>query len=210
LRFSARIFLATLLLCACCLAQSRNPYESSTEDNVYTNFFFRFHYSFTASWVAQSTDAAVEQLQRAGQVHLNEDRKEDGARKAGKPYYLLTLLRNLPAHGDTSRSVAIISLVAEDVSSNPQITSGKDCVLKLAEHLKKARYTPVGEPAEMQISGRTFFRQDMKGTTSAGASVYQSVIFTLTGGYAVGFTLISPNRSMLTNMMSTLNTTQFY
>ena len=42
MRFSARIFLAALLLSAYCLAQSRNPYESSTEDNVYTNFFFRF------------------------------------------------------------------------------------------------------------------------------------------------------------------------
>ena len=48
MRFSARIFLAVLLLSAYCLAQSRNPYESSTEDNVYTNFFFRFRYSFTA------------------------------------------------------------------------------------------------------------------------------------------------------------------
>ena len=210
MRPSVKVFLIALLLCVCCLAQNHNPYESSIEDNVYTNFFFRFHYSFTASWVAQPVDTAAEQLQKAGQARLGDDGKEGGARKAGKSYYLLTLFRNLPGHGNTDRSQAIVSLVAEDVSSNPQITSSKDCVLKLAEHLKKAHYTPVGEPREIQISGRTFFRQDMKGTSSAGAPVYQSVVFTLTGGYAVGFTLISPNQSILTNMVGTLKTTQFY
>ena len=209
MRFSARIFTIALLLSTACLAQSSVPTDSSTEDNVYTNFFFRFRYSFSVSWVPQPADAA-EQLQKAGQVGLGDDGKKEGTRKAGKSYYLLTLFRNLPGQGIAGHNRAIISLIAEDVSSNPQITSGKDCVLQVAEHLKKAHYTPLGEPREMQISGRTFFRQDMKGTSSVGASVYQSAVFTLTGGYAVGFTLISPNQSMLTSMVGTLNTMKFY
>jgi len=197
-----------LSLSAVCLGQSRSPDDASTEDNVYTNFFFRFHYSFSASWVPQPADVA-EQLQKAGQSRLDDGKQTDAA-KVEKHYYLLTLFRNLPGQGVNGRSRAIISLVADDVSAHPEATTGRECVLKLAEHLKKAHYAPVGEPQEVQIGGLTFFRQDLKGTSSAGAPVYQSAIFTVSKGYALGFMLISPSQSMLSNMAGTLDKVQFY
>jgi hypothetical protein len=205
LRFSARIILSTLLFSATCLGQYRSPADSATEGNVYTNFFFRFRYSFTSSWVPQAAGVAGD-LPEAEQARLNED---SGAQKAGKFYYLLTLFRNLPGQGVAGHSRAVMSLVAEDVSSNPQIAGGKDCVLKLAQRMKKSRYVPVGEPEEMQIAGHTFFRQDMKGTL-AGATVYQTAIFTTSGGYAVGFLLTTPNQPLLTHMIGTVKALQFY
>ncbi len=209
MRFSARIFSVALFLAVACLGQSHSPDDSAIEDNVYTNFFFRFRYSFSSSWVPQPADVA-EQLQKAGEARLGDDSQENGPRKAGRSYYLLTLFRNLPGQGIAGHSRATILLVAEDVSSNPQITGGKDCVLKLAERMKKARYTTVGGPQEIKIGARTFFRQDMKGTSSAGAPVYQSAIFTLTGGYAVGFLMISPDPSLLAHMVVTAKSVQFY
>jgi len=195
-----------LFLPVASFGQYHSPADSATEGTVYTSFFFRFRYSFTASWVPQTGDMA-EQVPNVGQARLSD---EGNPGKAGKSYYLLTLFRTLPGQGIAGRSRAFISVVAEDVSSNPQITNGKDCVLKLAEHMKKARFAAVGEPKEMHVNGRTFFRQDMKGTSSAGAPVYQSAIFTTTGGYALGFLLISPNPSLLANMAGTVNTIQFY
>jgi len=205
LRFSARFFLTVLLFSVTCLGQYRSPADSATEGSVYTNFFFRFRYTFTLSWVPQAANVARE-LPEAEQARLND---EGGAQRAGKFYYLLTLFRNLPGQGVAGHSRAVISMVAEDISSNTQISGGKDCVLKLAERMKNARYTPVGEPQEMQIAGHTFFRQDMKGTL-AGAPVYQSAIFTTSGGYAVGFLLITPNQPLLTHMVGTVKGLQFY
>ena len=205
MRLSARVVLMTLLFSVACLGQYRSPADSATEGTVYTNFFFRFRYSFTSSWVPQAANVAAE-LPDSEQARLNES---TSTQKAGKFYYLLTLFRNIPGQGVAGHSRAVISLVAEDISSNAQIAGGKDCVLKVAEHLKKSGYTAVGEPQEMQIGGHTFFRQDMKGTL-AGAPVYQSAIFTTSGGYAVGFLLITPNQPLLTHMVGTVKALQFY
>jgi hypothetical protein len=209
LRLSARIFLAALLLSAHCLAQSRDPYESSTEDNVYTNFFFRFRYSFTASWVAQPMDVG-ERMQKAGQSGLADDDKEVIISKEGKHYSLLSLSRTLPGQGVNGRSHAMFQIVAEDLSSHREIASGKECVLQTTERLKKAHYTPVGEPKEVKISGQTFFRQDFKGRDSSGTPVFQSSLFTVTRGYAVGFILVSPTQLTLNNMVETMDKVEFY
>ena len=208
MRFSARIFLAVLLLSAYCLAQNRSPYESSTEGNVYTNFFFRFRYSFTASWVAQPMDVG-ERMQKGGQP-LADDDKEVIISKEGKHYSLLTLSRSLPGQGVNGRSHATVQIVAEDLSSHREVNSGKECVLQMAEHLKKAHYTPVGEPKEVKIGGQTFFRQDLKGRDSSGTPVFQSSLFTVNRGYAVGFILVAPAQLMLNNMVETMDKVEFY
>lgn len=209
MRLSLRIFLAVLLLSACCLAQSTTPYESSTEDNVYTNFFFRFRYSFSASWVPQPIDVA-EKIQKAGQSRLSDENKEAIVYKEGKHYSLLTLFRNLPGQGINGSSRAIFQIYAESLSSHSEVTSGKEYVLQLTGHLKKAHYTPVSEPREIKIGGRIFYRQDLKGTNSSGAPVFQSSLFTVTQGYALGFILISPTQQVLTNTLDTLNKVEFY
>ena len=49
----------------------------------------------------------------------------------------------------------------------------------------------------------------MKGK-SEGADVYQSGVFTVLNGYAVGFLLTSPTQPLLDNMAATLNKVQFF
>jgi hypothetical protein len=190
-----------------CFAQSTSPNDGSVEDNVYTNFFFQLRYPFSASWVPLS-DATSEQIHEAVQAHLGTNSATLEAPAKGS-HTLLTLARNLPGSAGT-HSRAIILLIADDVSSDAKVTSAKDCVVKLAERLKKAHYTAVKDPQEVQLSGRTFFRQDLKGTTSAGAPVYESVFFTLAKGYALGFILTAPNEQMRGSMVEGLGKVKFF
>jgi hypothetical protein len=192
LRFSARlVFVAALLLVVPCLGQSASPDDASTEGNVYTNFFFHLRYSFSASWVAQSID-------------------DETSRPGAQTRHLLTLVRNFPGQGPNGHSRATISLVAEDPASHPGISSGKEYVLQLAEDLKKDNYASLGDPQEVQLGGRSFFRLDLKGKTSSGSTAYQTVVFSLSKGYALGFILLAPNEKMLARMAGTLDKVEFF
>jgi hypothetical protein len=129
--------------------------------------------------------------------------------KSAKSYELLSLFRSLPGQGPNGRSRALISLTAEEVPAHSEPTDGKDALLQFTDRLKKQRYIPVGKLQELKIGSHAFFRQDMKGK-SEGADVYQSGVFTVLNGYAVGFLLTSPTQPLLDNMAATLNKIQFF
>jgi hypothetical protein len=189
------------LLTAICSAQS-TPLESSIGANVYTNFFFRFRYEFTPSWVPQpvSMDPEMEKRDREGKA---------GAAKTPDSYVLLNLTRTLPDQGPNGRSRAVISLTAEEVPPHSEIVDGQAALLKFTDNLKKQHYITIGKLQVLKIGGHDFFRQDMKGK-SEGADVYQSGVFTVLNGYAVGFLLTSPTQPLLDNMAATLNKIQFF
>jgi hypothetical protein len=179
------------------------PLESSIGGNVYTNFFFRFRYEFTSSWVSHPVSMVGEMEKRD-----REGKLPDSA-KAPKSYELLSLSRTLPGQGPNGSSHALISLTAEEVPAHSETFDGKEALLKFTDKLKKQRYTPAGKLQELKIGDHTFFRQDMKGK-SEGAEVYQSGVFTVLNGYAVGFVLTSPTQSFLDNVAATLNKIQFF
>jgi hypothetical protein len=195
------VLLGFLLVTAICSAQS-TPLESSIGANVYTNFFFRFRYEFTSSWVPQpvSMDREMEKRDREGKA---------GAAKTPNSYVLLNLTRTLPDQGPNGRSHAVISFTAEEVPAHSEIVDGQAALLKFTDNLKKQRYITAGKLQVLKIGGRSFFRQDMKGK-SEGADVYQSGVFTVLNGYSVGFLLTSPTQSLLNNMTATLNKIQFF
>src|ERR1041385_3410653 len=200
LKFRLHLQLAAMLLFAVsCFAQS-TPLESSVGANVYTNFFFRFRYEFTSSWVSQpvSMNKETEKRDREG---------KSGATKTPNSYELLNLTRTLPGQGPNGRSSAVISLSAEEIPAHSEITSGREAVVQFIEKQKKRRYTPIGKLEELTIGGHKFFRQDMKGK-SAGADSYQSAVYTVDRGYAVGFLFTSPTQSLLTNMVATVEKVQ--
>ena len=192
---------AILLFVLSCAAQS-TPLESSIGANVYTNFFFRFRYEFTSSWVSQpvSMDSEMEKRNREGKA---------GAAKTPNSYQLLNLVRTLPSQGPNGRSRAVIALTAEEVPAHSETASGQDILLQITEKWKKRSYKPLGKLEELTLGGRKFFRQDMKGKAE-GAEVYQSAIYTVDRGYAMGFLLTSPTQSLLTNMVATLDKIRFF
>src|SRR5690348_14174423 len=112
---------AVLLFVFSCSAQS-TPLESSIGANVYTNFFFRFRYEFTSSWVSQpvSMDSEMEKRDREGKL--------PDSVKAPKSYELLSLSRTLPGQGPNGRSRALISLIAEEVPTHAETTDGRDAL----------------------------------------------------------------------------------
>lgn len=196
-----RILLAVLLLSSYCAPQIASPDDGSALDNVYTNFYFRFRYPFTASWVTQPASVA-EELQNAGGAKAASDE--------AKPHYLLTLSRTIPGQGPAGRTHAVISLVAKDNAAHPELASGQEVVLALVNKMKARRYTAIGEPQAIKIGGHSFFRQDMKGPASAGTPVYESMVFTVTKGYSFGFVLASPSQTLLTSMVATLEKAEFF
>ncbi len=192
------------LLSVCCVAQSPSPNDGSVQDSVYTNFFFRLRYQFTASWVPQPASVA-EELQKAAEPKSNSTRTDPE-----KSYHLLTLFRTLPGQGPAGRERAVISLIASDNSAHPEIASGREVVVALAEKMKARHYGAIGEPKEVTISGQSFFRQDMKSAGPSGVPVYESLVFTVIKGYSFGFRFVSPSKSLLTSMVASLDKASFY
>jgi hypothetical protein len=203
LKFSFRLLLAIVLMALPCLGQSSSPDDSSIQDDVYTNFFFQFRYPFTASWVQQGPPA-VKQIQSAHQISLGAE-----AAASSNFHYLLTLVRNMPGQGP-GHGRAVMVLMAEDVSSDASIVSGKEFTEKFAERVKKEKYIAVGQPREAEFGGRTFFRQDFKGTSALGTPIYESAFFMLARGHALGFVLASPTEAMLNNMVTLIERVKFY
>jgi hypothetical protein len=204
LQSPVRLILAIILLLVVVpsMGQSTSPLDSALEDNVYTNFFFRIRYPFSASWIPQSV-AAIDQIQTATQGCAGGN-AVGASGSAKRSHNLLTLARNIPGQGLAGRSRAIIVFKAEELASDSGISSGQDCAARLAERLKKDRFTAVGDAKEVQLSGVSFVRQDFKGTSSAGSPLYESAFFTVSKGYAVGFILVAPNEQMRGLMLETL------
>src|SRR5215470_5598167 len=122
LKFRLYLNLAAVLLSVLSCSAQTTPLESSIGDNVYTNFFFRFRYEFTSSWVSQPVSMVGEMEKRD-----REGKLPDSA-KAPKSYELLSLSRNLPGQGPNGRSRALISLTAEEIPARSETTDNKDTV----------------------------------------------------------------------------------
>jgi hypothetical protein len=209
LRFSLRLILTiTLLLTVPGVGQSTSPLDSSLEDNVYTNFFFRLRYPYSASWIPQSM-AAIDQIHEVNQGCFGASTAQASVR-VKRSYNLLTLARNIPGQGLAGRSRAILVIQAEELASDSGIRSGQDCAAKLTEHLKRKRFTAVGDAKQVQLSGASFYRQDFKGTSAAGSALYESAFFTVSKGYALGFILSAPNEQLRGLMVETLEKMKFF
>ncbi|HEX4489064.1 MAG TPA: hypothetical protein VH088_22505 [Terriglobales bacterium] len=178
-----------------------SPRDSSLDGNVYTNFFFRIRYPFSASWVPE---LATNQLQRVSPSRLGNP-IDSGTNSANKNLYnLLTLERNFPGHGGIKDFKGAIWLIAENVSPEPTIKSGKECLERLTIRAQSNRPEPTRELQQVKLGDKDFFRQDLAGASPTGASMHETAFFTLTKGYALGFVLTGPNEQAMTNIVATL------
>jgi hypothetical protein len=153
--------------------------------------------------------AAIDQFREANQGCFGASTVEASV-PVKHSYNLLTLARNIPGQGLAGRSRAILVIQAEELASDSGIRSGQDCAAKLTEHLKKKRFTAVGHAKELHLSGASFYRQDFKGTSAAGAPLYESAFFTVSKGYALGFILSAPTEQMRELMIDTLEKMKFF
>ena len=197
-----------ILLCSV-LASGQSPADAAISGNAYTNYFFRFRYEFTASWIPLSK-ASKEQVHEftldrfpTSCLHPDADATTAGAQD------LLTLLRKLPRSFQGNERYAAILAVAEKLPPDGTVRNGTECAAALSEYLQKTGYSLVGGQSELQIGGTSFSRQDLKGTTRSGA-LYQSLMYTTLRGYAVGFIVIAPNEEVLTATVNAVKRFNFF
>jgi hypothetical protein len=178
-----------------------SPRDSFLDANVYTNFFFRFRYPFSASWVPEM---ATDKLQQVSPSCLGNP-TDSGANSPSKNLYnLLTLERNFPRHGTVGDSKGTIWLIAENLSGEQSISSEKNCLEKLSARAQADHLTPTRDIQEVKPGGLSFFRQDFAGVSYSGGPLHETALFTLSKGYALGFVFIGPNEQSMTNMIATL------
>jgi hypothetical protein len=205
------ILVLALLLggASCAFPQSMTPADSAISGNAYINYYFRFRYEFTASWIPL-TNATTEQVHEfnldriaTSCLHPDHDPRTIGAQD------LLTLLRKLPKTMQYADRYAAILVVAEKLPPDSAIQSGTECSVKLTEYLEESGYSLLGKAAEMQIGEHSFTRRDLKGNLKTGA-VYESLIYTTIRGYALGIILVAPNQQMLETTANTLRSLSFF
>lgn len=207
MRFSVRLGVATVLLVVLACAQSTSPLDSSLAANVYTNFFFRFRYPFSASWVPEP---ATDQLQRESPSCLGNPTETGTSSPSRNLHNLLTLRRTFPAHGSIGQFKATEWVIAENVSADPAIVSGRECLEKLAARAPNYRLLAARDIREVKLGGTTFFRLDLAGLSPSNVPMQETAFFALTKGHALGFVLTAPNEQVMANVIASLEKVKFF
>ena len=204
MRFSARVILilSLPLLASTGAGQSMSPLDSSLDAHVYTNFFFRLRYPFSASWVPA---LATDQRQRISPSCLGNAGETGTFSPDRNLHDLLILERDFPGHGGIGDAKGTIWLIAENVSGEPSLSGGKACLEKLSERARARHLSPTRDIREVKLMGKSFFRLDLAGVSAANTPLHETALFTLAQGYALGFVLTAPSEQALTGMVSTLD-----
>jgi len=208
-------FLIAIILLLCFVVpvsnaqQPSTPDDGSVTDGVYTNRFFGFSVTYPKDWVVHG---------EATNIRLKEIGKEraasTGAMSAASSevvlkntYQLLTTFQYpLGAAVEVNPS---FMLVAERVSHAPGIVTGRDYLLHVRPLMIKTGLVPVNdEPAELTIAGRKFFRQDSRMQMN-GVSVEQTIIITVSKGFAIAFILSGKDQPSIDAMIKAVGTLKF-
>lgn len=208
-------FLIAIIQLLCFVAPVSNAQQASTPDDgsvidgAYTNRFFGFSVTYPKDWVVHG---------EATNIRLKEMGKEratsTGAMSAASSevvlkntYQLLTTFQfPLGAAIEVNPS---FMLVAERVSHAPGIVTGRDYLLHVRPLMIKTGMVPVNdEPVELTLAGRKFFRQDSRMQIN-GVSVEQTIIITVSKGFAIAFILSGKDQSAINEMVNAVGTLKF-
>jgi hypothetical protein len=100
-------------------------------------------------------------------------------------------------------------MIAEEVPPDSGITTGKECIDRLMARVSQSGLTADRKVHEVKLSSKGFWQQDLAGTLS-GAPVYESVFFTQTQGYALGFILMAQDEQARGIMLQALEQVKFF
>jgi hypothetical protein len=103
-----------------------------------------------------------------------------------------------PLSGEDRRDMVVIMADREDVTAESYVEKiSRDYAQKQAFEILKPPY-PV------TISGKPFYRADFR-----KEGTYQSAVFTVLKGYAVGFNIAAPNEEAMNALIESLNSLKF-
>jgi TonB family protein len=182
------------------------PNEGSFSDGRYSNRFFGFTYLVPQGWIYYGPGAMAEISNTAADELSSGDTAE--REKANRTYMLLMLSRY--PRGTKGKDTGIIMVSAVDLPESAKIVSGKDYLLsvrRMAEHFNGPLQFS-GEPTEIQIAGRQFYRLDGRGGSPDGPLVHATLAIVLRG-HVLSFSFTASKQSDLESLCKTLESLRF-
>lgn len=186
------------------------PDEGSFSEGRYSNKFFGFTYPILPGWTYYSPGAMAEISNSTGEKLSgdNTSEREKFATSASRTYKLLMLSRY--PMGTKGKDTEIIMVIAVDLSGSAQVVSGKDYLVSLrrvAEHVNGPLQFS-GEPSEIQIAGKQFYRLDGRGSSPDGPLVNATLAIVLQG-HVLSFSFTASKQSDLESLCKTLESLRF-
>lgn len=207
--------LIAIVFLLCLVAPLSNAQQPLTPDNgrvslgVYTNWFFGFSVRYPKDWVVHG-DATNERLKELGK----ERATSTGALSASSSEVMLrNTFQLLTAFQYPMGSAVEVNpsfmLVAERVSHAPAIVTGRDYLLHVRPLMIRTGVIPInGEPAELMLAGRKFFRQDSR-MEIMGVTMQQAILITVSKGFAIAFILSGKDQASINQSVQSVKTLKF-
>jgi hypothetical protein len=185
------------------------PDNGKVAGDVYENSYFSFRYTMPRNWTVhgEETNKALQQI--GNEIISGEDEnKKARMRAAEKRTYNLLTVFEYPL-GTPGKDNAGLQLIAEGVSFAPGIKTGADYIWTLKQVLKNsaAQVSYDGEPAEVKLSGVTFFRQSLANTVGT-VLVYETIFSTVAKGYALSFIFTARSKEKLEEVTRSMSSFQ--
>lgn len=158
--------------------------DATLNEDVYRNPFFGLEFKLPSGW--GELGAKIEDAAAAPQAYPVSAAKVDVPQSPG----FFALLRSAPL----SQEMPQINIVAQNISTAPQIKRGEDFVNLLSATLQRAGWQKIRGPELLEISGQQFWRTEV---VEHQSGIMEGMVFTVTRGYAVGFLLVAPDRNQL-------------
>jgi hypothetical protein len=187
------------------------PDTGSVSNNIYTNDFFRFFYTFPAGWRVQNV-AEQRNIMEEGHKALYGGTPEESEEHQQAMKWTWTLFGAESIAKDEPAGSSL-QIVAFDVKGDPTFKDPVAFLAAMAEELKARGAEIVQKPSNSVIAGREFFVLKMKIDDTRQASgrrtIYYATALTVEHGFALAWFCFADNSSTLQDLLGGLNQLKF-
>lgn len=185
------------------------PEDGSVSENLYTNKFLGFSYTFPTGWTVMNTDARKAMVEKGNALLSTGDPTEVDIKKAAaRQGHSLLFVMERHAGGEPI-SAKFIRVSAVDMRAVPGL-SPAEFLKSVAEKLKRSGL-PIdlrGAPEAVEIGGRRFWRGSFIGRTMEGTR-YESQFVTGKRGFLVMFVASAPDLPALHQLEESFESIKF-
>jgi tetratricopeptide (TPR) repeat protein len=186
------------------------PDLGTVTGNVYTNQFFGFSYEFPRGWIVQSADTAKAITQMAGAILSNGDPiLQDAQTAASRGSYPLLFIQE-GVTKDGRFGIRSVLVQAFNLGSKPAMKSAEEFTKDMVAFHSRVggAIQPVGQPEEMQVNGKVFWRSNVNAKLSNGI-VSEAEISTIEKGYILLFVFAGSDATSRDDLVKTLQSLRF-
>ena len=196
-----------LVATGCGKRRQGSPTDGGLAGGEYTNRYFGFAFPVPKGWTVAPQEA-VKETTRSGREMLAESadkRLKAALEEAEKKTHTLLLISEHPLEATVAFNANII-VAAESVRRVRRMKTGADYLNQMRTVMKLANTgsTSRGAPKEMQLGGRTFYREQY-----VTGTVEQAYYVSILDGYAVAFIVSAENKDDLSRVEVALKDLRF-